>query len=138
MLTPEGRVKEAVRKFLKAKGVWYYQPVQNGMGVVGIPDFVCCWHGRFIAIETKAPGKRHQTTPNQNRVLQEIHDHDGYVFVIDDVELLKRQFIAIEVELALQGVHHAEVHTPQAGLPEGLQRPTGGSRQAREEQRRPA
>jgi hypothetical protein len=99
-----------VRKFLKDKGVWYYQPVQNGMGVVGIPDFVCCWHGRFIAIETKAPGKVLATTPNQNRVLQAIYDHGGYTMVVDDIALLKKQFTAIEVALALEGVQHAKVN----------------------------
>lgn len=92
MATPEGKVKEQVRRFLKEQRVWYYQPVQNGMGVVGIPDFVCCWHGRFLGIETKAPGKRGDTTANQKRVLQEIADHGGYSLVVDDVAQLKEFF----------------------------------------------
>lgn len=87
-MTPEGRVKDAVKKVLKRRGIWYYMPVQNGMGVVGIPDLICCWHGHFLAIETKAPGKRSQTTANQDRVLQEIRDHDGYALVVDDVQQL--------------------------------------------------
>ena len=87
-MTPEGKVKDQVRKYLKNKGVWYYQPVQNGMGVVGIPDFICCWNGRFLAIETKAPGKRSQTTANQDRVLAEINDHGGFQIVVDDIAQL--------------------------------------------------
>ena len=87
-MTPEGRVKDAVKKVLKRRGIWYYMPVQNGMGVVGIPDLICCWHGHFLAIETKAPGKRSQTTANQDRVLQEIRDHDGYALVVDDAQQL--------------------------------------------------
>lgn len=94
MATPEGKVKDQVRKFLKAQRVWYYQPVQNGMGVVGIPDFVCCWNGRFLGIETKAPGKRGDTTANQKRVLAEIADHGGYSIVVDDVEQLKEFFVS--------------------------------------------
>jgi len=39
-MTPEGKVKDAVRKLLKVRTIWYYQPMQNGMGQVGIPDFI--------------------------------------------------------------------------------------------------
>lgn len=40
--TPEGKVKAAVRKRLKALGYWHYFPVQNGLGCVGIPDVIGC------------------------------------------------------------------------------------------------
>lgn len=63
-------------------------PMQNGMGVVGIPDFICCWNGVFLGVETKAPGKRNNTTPNQNRVLGEIKEHGGLSIVVDDVQQL--------------------------------------------------
>ncbi len=91
-MTPEGKVKEAVRKFLRARGVWFYQPVQNGMGQVGIPDFVCCYKGIFIAIETKAPGKMHTVTANQQRVLDQIRDHKGLALVVDSVDSLAPVF----------------------------------------------
>ena len=84
-MTPEAKVKKNVREFLRAKGVWYFQPVSNGMGRVGIPDFVCCFKGRFIGIETKAPGKRNATTENQKRVMEEITQHGGTCIVVDDV-----------------------------------------------------
>ena len=53
-MTPEGRVKKDIKKILDAAGVWYYCPVSNGMGRHGIPDFICCINGRFVAIEAKA------------------------------------------------------------------------------------
>lgn len=87
-LTPEARVKQACKKLLKDRGIWFYMPVQNGMGNVGIPDFVCCWAGRMLAVETKAPGKRANTTPNQKRVLGEISEHGGLAVVVDDVSQL--------------------------------------------------
>jgi hypothetical protein len=92
MATPEGKVKDAVRKFLKAKGVWYYQPVQNGMGQVGIPDFICCYKGTFIAIETKAPGNLGGVTANQARVITAIKEHGGLAVVVDDVAALQPVF----------------------------------------------
>lgn len=86
--TPEGRVKDAVKKELRARDIWYFMPMQNGFGVVGIPDFICCWEGTFLAIETKAPGKRSDTTANQDRVLAAIRDHWGKAIVVDDVQQL--------------------------------------------------
>jgi hypothetical protein len=87
--TPEGKVKAAVKKLLKEHSIWFFMPMQNGFGVVGIPDFICCLNGKFMAIETKAPGKRNNTTPNQDRVLKEIQDHGGWSVVVDDVEQLR-------------------------------------------------
>jgi hypothetical protein len=87
--TPEGRVKNAAKKFLQAIGVWYYMPMSNGMGRVGAPDFLCCIRGRFLAIETKAPGKRGNTTNNQQREIGGIQDADGMAIVIDDLQQLK-------------------------------------------------
>ena len=91
-MSPEGKVKAAVKKFLKAKGAWFYMPVQNGMGRVGIPDFICCWEGKFYAIETKAPGKSGNTTPNQDRELQGIKLAGGVALVVDDVSQLAKVF----------------------------------------------
>jgi hypothetical protein len=84
-------------------GVWYYQPVQNGMGQVGIPDFICCYRGVFIAIETKAPGKIKDLTANQRRVLDQIQANDGYALVIDDAEFLRETLNAIVVVEKLRG-----------------------------------
>jgi hypothetical protein len=87
--TPEGKVKKQVRDYLRKKGVWFYQPVQNGMGQVGIPDFICCYKGQFIAIETKAPGKLANVTPNQQRVIEEIRAHGGLALVVDSIDSLQ-------------------------------------------------
>lgn len=87
--TPEAKVKAAVKKLLKSRDIWYYLPMQNGMGVVGIPDFICCWEGTFLAIETKAPGKRKNVTANQKRRIDEIHAAGGHALVIDDVSQLQ-------------------------------------------------
>ena len=86
--TPEGRVKDAVKKELRKRDIWYFMPMQNGFGVVGIPDFICCMEGSFLAIETKAPGKRCDTTANQDRVIAEIEAHLGHAIVVDDVSQL--------------------------------------------------
>jgi hypothetical protein len=83
-MTPEGKVKAAVKKLLAKYGAYYYMPVQNGMGVVGIPDIIACLDGRFIAIETKAPGRLSTVTANQRRQLDLIAQAGGIAIVTDD------------------------------------------------------
>jgi hypothetical protein len=86
--TPEGRVKEHVKKVLKANDIWYFMPAANGYGKVGVPDFICCWDGKFLAIETKAPGKRDQTTANQKMQILQIQTANGWAIVVDDAQQL--------------------------------------------------
>lgn len=90
--TPEGKVKAAVKRYLKSIGAWFYMPVQNGMGVVGIPDFIVCWRGRFFAIETKAPGRKGSVTPNQKRQIEAICGAEGVAVVVDDPTDLPKIF----------------------------------------------
>ena len=88
--TPEGAVKRQVKKVLDSMGIWYFMPANNGYGKVGVPDFICCWDGQFMAIETKAPGKLNTLTPNQQRTIEEIRNAGGFVVVVDDAgQLLK-------------------------------------------------
>lgn len=97
-MTPEGRIKDAVKKVMRKHGVWYFMPMQNGFGVVGIPDFICCIDGLFFTVETKAPGKRENTTPNQQRVMREILEHGGYAIVADDAKQVEDYIIFLRSE----------------------------------------
>lgn len=87
-MTPEGRTKEAIKKWLKKHYIWYFMPVSNGMGMHGIPDFICCWQGRFIAIEAKAPGKRNNVSPKQQVQIDAIQKAGGYAAIVDDIDQL--------------------------------------------------
>jgi hypothetical protein len=95
-MTPEGKVKAECKKFLKARGIFFFMPVSNGMGQVGIPDIICCYKGLFVAIETKAPGKRANLTDNQKRIMENIRDADGFAFVVDDPSELGVLFNSID------------------------------------------
>jgi hypothetical protein len=88
-MTPEGRVKEAVKRILKKHDIWYFMPAANGFGKVGVPDFICCWNGKFLAIETKAPGKASNLTPNQQIRIDEIRAARGWALVVDDARQLE-------------------------------------------------
>lgn len=44
-----------VKAYLKSKGAWFVKYWGGGLYTQrGIPDILCCYKGRFIAIETKA------------------------------------------------------------------------------------
>jgi hypothetical protein len=96
--TPESKVKAKIRAWLKARGIWYCTPIGTGFGNNGVPDFLCCTGGRFIAIEAKAPGKRGSTTALQRDQLAAITASGGLAVVIDDPDQLE------EIEYAIQNI----------------------------------
>lgn len=82
MSTPEGKVKAQVRKGLRPIArLWDFMPVQNGMGKPAL-DFLLCVNGHFIAIETKAKGKK--LTTRQEHTKAEMEAAGATVFVVDD------------------------------------------------------
>ena len=86
MTTPEGRVKNEVKKQLKALGAYQFWPVQTGMGATTV-DCLACYQSYFIGIETKAPGKK--PTPRQEVVLTQIREAGGITLVIDSVDMAR-------------------------------------------------
>ena len=105
-MTPEGRVKEAIKKYLTAKGVWFagkaapqvvtgwmYMPVTNGMGVTGIPDFCGVYKNRPLYIEAKADASK-TPTDNQLQRHKEITLAGGVVVVTHSVEHLEKELLS--------------------------------------------
>ena len=88
-MTPEGKVKADVKKYLKARGAYFFMPVQYGYGAAAL-DFFVCLDGRFIAIETKAPGKK--LTARQEEVARKIEDAGGQIYRVDRVGQLQAIF----------------------------------------------
>ena len=84
-MTPEGRVKELVMAVLMEFGVYYFMPRGTAFGRAGVPDFVCCHKGKFIAIETKAGKNR--CTPLQIREQEEILAHVGASLIINETNM---------------------------------------------------
>lgn len=119
--TPEGKVKDAIKKFLKERGAWYFMPVSNGMGQVGIPDIIICYKGVFVAIEAKAPGKKKNITANQERVIEAIRSADGFAWVVDNPDDMPMLFDVIDVYSKLEK-SNAKVNPPKTQVPEGIQR----------------
>lgn len=82
MATPEGRVKRQVRKVLdEFDDCYVFMPVQTGFGKRTL-DYLICFRGLFVAIETKAPGR--EPTHLQRLIGDEIVAAGGTTFVISD------------------------------------------------------
>jgi len=83
--TPEAKVKAKIKLILKEYGIYYAMPIGTGYGTSGVPDFLCCVAGRFVAVEAKA-GKG-TTTALQVKNLREIEAAGGITFVINETNL---------------------------------------------------
>jgi hypothetical protein len=80
--TPEGKVKQEVKKILNSFGTKLYQfwPVQMGMGTSTL-ECIGSYFGCTFAIETKAPGGK--PTARQEAIIEQMRDAGIMVFVID-------------------------------------------------------
>jgi hypothetical protein len=89
MTTPEGKIKRKVNEALKRFGnrVWKFMPVQASAFGMPALDYLVCFYGWFIAIETKAPGKH--PSPRQLDTIASINSAGGLTFVIDSDESLQ-------------------------------------------------
>jgi pantoate kinase len=83
--TPEAKVKEKIKKILKEHGVYYAMPMGTGYGNSGVPDFLCCLQGQFVAVEAKA-GKGIPTAL-QEKNLRDIKVSGGYSWVVNEENL---------------------------------------------------
>ena len=83
--TPEKKVKDQVVKILKAYGAYYFFPATHGYGRSGVPDIVCCYHGKFLAIECKAGTNK--PTELQEREIQAIWAAKGEAIVVSEANI---------------------------------------------------
>jgi hypothetical protein len=85
--TKEAKVKAKIKAILKSHNIYYAMPIGTGYGNSGIPDFLCCVKGRFLAIEAKAGTG--VTTALQDKNLQLIREAGGVTAVIRETNLVE-------------------------------------------------
>lgn len=96
--TPEGKVKQKVKKVLDKYGAYQFWPVQTGYGAAGV-DCYACINGYFLAIETKAG--RGKPTPRQELVLKQVTEAGGKSLVVGGKYLSVEGF---ETWLVMSGI----------------------------------
>ena len=80
--TPEGRVKDRIKKVIKRYGGYYYMPVSGGYGAQAL-DFHGCINGYAFFVEAKAGLK--VMTPRQRGTAALLTAAGGAVFTVNDV-----------------------------------------------------
>ena len=83
--TPEAKVKAKIKAILKAHNIYYAMPIGTGYGNSGVPDFLCCVNGKFLAIEAKA-GKG-TTTALQEKNLTNVRESGGLAMVVNETNI---------------------------------------------------
>jgi hypothetical protein len=81
-MTPEGKVKEIVKKHLKSKDIYFIMPATGGYGSSGAPDIVVCHKGKFYGLEIKSGANKPTALQMDN--LNRIETNGGYAFVINE------------------------------------------------------
>lgn len=100
-MTPEGKTKRLVKAMLDKFGseCWRFAPVQTGFGSVA-HDFILCFRGNFVSIETKREGK--DLTPLQKGTRRSMWDAGGIVLRISNHEELHK---ALDILTDLEWIH---------------------------------
>lgn len=84
MSTPEGRVKAKLKRHLDnnfGADSWRFMPVQTGYGKPA-HDFILCFRGHFISVETKTDDLDSELTALQKQTRAEIIEAGGLVFCV--------------------------------------------------------
>jgi hypothetical protein len=88
-MTPEGWVKNDIKAWLDWLGWWYFMPVKQRFGRIGIPDFIICAGGIFLAVEAKRAGNERGATATQKEELAKVNACGGRGLVCASLETLK-------------------------------------------------
>ena len=86
MRTPEGKLKDEVKKLLAERGVWYRMIVTAGFGRP-LLDFLLCYKGHMGVIETKAPGD--VPRGRQLETMEDLRQAGAFVIWGDDIEIIQ-------------------------------------------------
>lgn len=98
----ESHIKKLVKNMLDDLHCYYFMPVQSGFGSTTL-DFLVCYRGSFIGIETKRPGIS-RLTVRQAATARSIQAAGGIVLIINSIETVEsaRNFLAARGKI-LQG-----------------------------------
>jgi len=89
--TPEGEVKDLVKKVLRKYSAWSRMIVPSRFGsTVGMSDFLIVYYGHFIVVETKPRTGKKKPTDKQTEFMNEVDDAGGTSLVVRDEEDITR------------------------------------------------
>ena len=93
----EQAIQSDILKYLKSVGA--YTIKVSAATKAGIPDIICCYKGRFIAIEVKRPETKNNASPLQVANITMIINAQGEAIVAWDKEMVKTFINNIDKEI---------------------------------------
>lgn len=92
----EKNITNKILKYLKTLDKCYSFKEHGGSyGSAGIPDIICCYHGKFVAFEVK--NEKGKTTALQDINIRNIKRADGIAVVVRSLEEVKTVIESLEV-----------------------------------------
>lgn len=91
----EAALQRRIVEALRGRGCYVVKVVHAGH--VGVPDLLCCYRGRFIALEVKLPGER--PTAIQLVQIREITNAEGFAYVVFSVTGALNVLAVVDAEL---------------------------------------
>jgi hypothetical protein len=86
MSQPESALSRRIMNALRAEGYFCNKNHGNEHMMAGLPDITVCAEGLYITLETKLPSKRHNTSPRQEFVHEQIRAAGGIAEVVTSVD----------------------------------------------------
>ncbi len=97
IMKSEQAIQSDILKYLKSVGA--YTIKVSAATKAGIPDIICCYKGRFIAIEVKRPEAKTNVSPLQVANITMIINAQGEAIVAWDKEMVKTFIDNIDKEI---------------------------------------
>lgn len=84
----EKAIENKIKQYLKTVEDLYFFKEHGGLyGTAGVPDIICCYKGRFIALEVKAPDGK--ATALQDATIRRIIGAGGIARIVRSLEEVK-------------------------------------------------
>lgn len=92
MFMKEKAIENKIKQYLKTVEDLYFFKEHGGLyGTAGVPDIICCYKGRFIALEVKAPDGK--ATALQDATIRRIIGAGGIARIVRSLEEVKEIII---------------------------------------------
>lgn len=94
----ERDIVAAIKRYLASlgSGVFCWKEHGGPYATAGIPDIICCYHGRFIGLEVKQPGGK--LTELQKRTIEKINLAGGIACRVESVADVKAVLARADAE----------------------------------------
>jgi len=107
----EKDITAAIQRYLKTVPHCFFFKEHGGQyGTAGLPDIICCYRGRFVAFEVKAPSGK--PSKLQEITITKIKAAKGEAFIVRSVEEVKKILESLEVPYDGKGTLPAVLATP--------------------------